>query len=196
MIRVGLTPLAAILLGGCAHSSLLLLDDEDGGHGAVAVLEANGKPTEAVVAQPNSRTTLGQQQPATRALGSKGLKQQEASLLGELPPPARSFTLYFDEGKVQLSAEALGEVAELQAEIARRPGAEVEVTGHTDTVGDDEDNDALSLKRAEEVMALLAAAGVDRSLMTATGRGERELREPTPDAVSNARNRRVQVIVR
>lgn len=196
MIRVGLTPFAAILLGACAHSSLLLLDDEDGGHGAVAVLEANGKPTEAVVAQPNSRTTLGQQQSSTRPLGSKGLKLQEASLLGELPPPARSFTLYFDEGKVQLSAESLGEVAELQAEIARRPGAEVEVTGHTDTVGDDEDNDALSLKRAEEVMALLATAGVDRSLMTATGRGERELREPTPDAVSNARNRRVQVIVR
>ena len=84
----------------------------------------------------------------------------------------------------------------MRAEIARRPGADVEVTGHTDTVGDDADNDSLSLKRAEEVLALLVSAGLDRSLMTAVGRGERELRERTADAVSNATNRRVEVIVR
>ena len=73
MIRVGVVLSAAVLLGGCAHSSLLLLPDEDGGHGSVALLEANGKPTQAVVADPNSRTALGQQArgdpPARRARG-------------------------------------------------------------------------------------------------------------------------------
>ena len=34
-------------LGACQHSSLILLPDEGGGHGAVAVLEANGKPVDA-----------------------------------------------------------------------------------------------------------------------------------------------------
>lgn len=196
MIRLGVALGAAFLLGGCAHSSLLLLPDEDGGQGSVALLEANGKPTEAVVAEPNSRTALGNQSAVTRPLGRKGLNPKQAGLLGELPPPARSFTLYFEQGKVELSPVSRAEVAALRAEIARRPGADVEVTGHTDTVGDDDDNDRLSLKRAEEVLALLAAAGVDASLMTATGRGERELREATADAVANATNRRVEVIVR
>lgn len=196
MIRIGVAASAAFLLGGCAHSSLLLLPDEDGGHGSVAVLESGGKPGQAVVAEPNSRTSLGQRGAVTRPLGSKGLNRQEAALLGELPPPARSFTLYFQEGKVELLPESGGEVAALRVEIARRPGADVQVTGHTDTVGDDADNDSLSLKRAEEVLSLLVAAGFDRSLMTAVGRGERELREPTADAVPNARNRRVEVIVR
>lgn len=196
MTRLGAVVSAAALLGGCAHSSLLLLPDEDGGHGSVALLESNGKPTQAVVSDPNSRTVLGQHAAVTRPLGSKGLNQKEAALLGELPPPARSFTLYFEQGKVELSPQSRSEVAALRAEIAARPGADVEVTGHTDTVGDDDDNDRLSLKRAEEVMTLLASAGVDATLMTATGRGERELREPTADSVSSATNRRVEVIVR
>lgn len=187
---------AAFLLGGCTHSSLLLLPDEDGGQGSVAVLEAKGKPTEAIVADPNSRTALGRRNAASRPIGAKGLNPKQTSLLGDLPPKARNFTLYFDQGKVELSPQSLGEVAAMRAEIAKRPGADVEVTGHTDTVGDGDDNDALSLRRAEEVLALLVAAGFDASLMTATGRGERELREPTADAVANAVNRRVEVIVR
>jgi outer membrane protein OmpA-like peptidoglycan-associated protein len=84
----------------------------------------------------------------------------------------------------------------LRAEIAGRPGAEVQVTGHTDTVGSDDDNDKLSLKRAEEIRDLLASKGFDRSIMTAVGRGERELKLPTGDNVSSPINRRVEVIVR
>ncbi|HEV2044166.1 MAG TPA: OmpA family protein [Sphingomicrobium sp.] len=196
MIRIGIAASTIILLGGCAHSSLLLLPDEDGGHGSVAVLESGGKPAQAVVAAPNSRTALGQQRAVTRPIGAKGLNRQETALLGGLPPPARTFTLYFQQGKVELSPESRGEVAALRSEVARRPGADVEVTGHTDTMGDGDYNDDLSLKRAEEVLSLLVSAGFDRSLMTAVGRGERELRERTADSVSNARNRRVEVIVR
>lgn len=196
MIRIGIAASATVLLGGCAHSSLLLLPDEDGGQGSVAVLESGGKPAQSVVAEPNSRTALGQHRAVTRPIGAKGLNRQEAALLGGLPPPARTFTLYFQQGKVELSPESRGEVAALRAEVARRPGADVDVTGHTDTVGDGDYNDDLSLKRAEEVLSLLVSAGFDRSLMTAVGRGERELRERTADSVSNARNRRVEVIVR
>ncbi len=196
MIRVMIAAGAAVLLCNCTHSSLLLLPDEGGGQGSVAVLESDGKSTQMVVETANSRTPLGRASATTRPLGSKGLNRQQASLLGGLPPPARSFTLYFEEGKVEFSPRSRDEVAALRAEVAGRSGAEVEVTGHTDTVGSDVDNDSLSLKRAEEVLALLASAGLDRSVMSAVGRGERDLREPTPDSVSNAANRRVEVMVR
>jgi outer membrane protein OmpA-like peptidoglycan-associated protein len=67
---------------------------------------------------------------------------------------------------------------------------------YTDTVGSEEDNDRLSQQRAEEVLNWLAGQGIDRSLMSAVGRGERELKEPTVDNMSSATNRRVEVIVR
>ena len=187
---------ACLLLGGCATSSLVLLPDDEGHQGQVAVLEAGGKPTEAVIAQGNSRTKLGDPTPSSQPLGQKGLKAQEAALLTSLPPPAKSFVLYFDLGTVTPTAESQAVLTALRAEIASRSGPQVEVTGHTDTVGGEADNDRLSQQRAEEVLNWLAGQGFDRSLMSAVGRGERELKEPTLDNISNAANRRVEVIVR
>lgn len=186
---------AGLMLGGCATSSLVLLPDEGGGQGQVAVLEAGGKPTQAVIAQGNSRTALGKAAPATRPLG-KGLKREEAALLSDLPPPAKSFSLYFEPGTTRLVPSSADVLAALRAEIAARSGPEVEVTGHTDTVGSEADNDRLSVARAEEVLNWLAGQGFERSQLSAVGRGEREPRVPTPDNVANAVNRRVEVTVR
>jgi OmpA-OmpF porin, OOP family len=187
---------ACLLLGGCATSSLVLLPDDEGHQGAVAVLEAGGQPTEAVIAEGNSRTKLGDPTPASQPLGEKGLKAQEAALLTSLPPPARSFVLYFAQGTVTPAPESQAVLVALRSEIASRSGPQVEVTGHTDTVGSEEDNDRLSQQRAEEVLNWLAGQGIDRSLMSAVGRGERELKEPTVDNIASATNRRVEVIVR
>ena len=195
MSRLGLAA-ACLLLGGCATSSLVLLPDDEGHQGSVAVLEADGKPSDAVISQGNSRTKLGDATPATQPLGQNGLKPQEASLLTDLPPPAKSFTMYFDQGTTTLTPESLAVLDQLRTEISARSGVEVQVTGHTDTVGSEEDNDRLSQQRAEEVLGWLASQGIDRNLMTAVGRGERELKEPTVDNFSSAANRRVEVIVR
>jgi len=185
---------ALLLLAGCAHSSMVLLPDEDGGHGEVAILKPDGSG-ETLVSEANSRASLGGS-PTIKPLGAKGLKPTEAALVSALPPPAKSFTLYFLEGTTDMTRESAPVVDEIRAEIAARPGAEVQVTGHTDTVGSDGDNDALSQKRAEEILNLLANKGFDRTIMSAVGRGERELKVPTGDNVSSPVNRRVEVIVR
>ena len=180
-------------LAGCAHSSLVLLPDEDGGHGQVAILESGGKPTTAIVSEANSRASLGGA-PSIKPLGN--LKPEEAVLVNSLPPPAKSFTLYFLEGTTDMTPESAPVLEQIRAEIAKRPGAEVQVTGHTDTVGSSADNDALSQKRAEEILNLLVSKGFDRTIMSAVGRGERELKVPTADNVESPANRRVEVIVR
>jgi outer membrane protein OmpA-like peptidoglycan-associated protein len=185
---------ALLLLAGCAHSSMVLLPDEDGGHGEVAILKPDGSG-ETLVSEANSRASLGGS-PTIKPLGAKGLKPTEAALVSALPPPPKSFTLYFLEGTTDMTPESAPVVDEIRAEIAARPGAEVQVTGHTDTVGSDDDNDALSQKRAEEILNLLATKGFDRTIMSAVGRGERELKVPTGDNVSSPVNRRVEVIVR
>jgi len=117
-------------------------------------------------------------------------------LLSALPPPAKTFTLYFEQGTTTLVPDSVNSLALLREEIAVRSGPEVEVTGHTDTVGSEADNDRLSVGRAQEVMNWLAGEGFDRSMMSAVGRGERELKVATADNVGNASNRRVEVTVR
>ena len=195
MIQVR-TAAACFLLGGCATSSLVLLPDEGGQRGSVAVLEAGGRPTEAVIADENSRTKLGDATPATKPLGPNGLKKDEAALLSGLPPPARSFLLYFEPGTTTLTPQSGAVLPALRGEIAGRSGPAIEVTAHPDTIGSEDDNDRLSMQRAEEVLGWLASQGFDRSIMSAVGRGERELMQPTMDNVDNPANRRVEVIVR
>ena len=191
-----LPPLALVaLLAGCATPSLTLLPSEEGKQGAVAVIEENGKPAEVVVSELNSRTNLSGK-PRTRSIDPARLNTRKRSLLSELPPPPMRQTLYFKEGTTELTPESEPGLAFLKAEVAQRPGAEVQVTGYTDTLGSSDDNDLLSQQRAEEVLAALAQQGIDKALMSAVGRGERELREDTPDGVANPVNRRVVVIVR
>lgn len=185
---------AALAVSGCATSSLVLLPDEGGGNGAIRVHPASGGAL--VMNQANSRASLGSTRPTVRPLGAKGLKANELALLNSLPPPARSFTLYFREGTTDLLPESVPMLAQVRAEVARRPGAEVQVTGHTDTVGSSADNDRLSRQRAAEILNLLAKKGFSRSIMSAVGRGERELKAQTADNVPSPINRRVEIIVR
>jgi len=191
-----LSPLImAGLLASCATPSVTLLTSEEGRQGAVALLEENGKPVESEISELNSRTNLSGK-PRTRSIDPAKLSARKRTLLSELPPPPMRQTLYFKEGTTELMPESEPGLAYLKAEVAQRPGAEVQVTGYTDTLGSSEDNDLLSQQRAEEVLAALAQQGIDKGLMSAVGRGERELREETPDGVANPVNRRVVVIVR
>ena len=193
MKRAGFALFGALTLAGCAHSSMVLLPDEDGGHGEVTVVR---RGNETVVNQPNSRANLDGSRTRVRPLGPKGLNASEARLVSGLPPPARSFSLYFIQGTTEMTATSAPRLEEIRAEIAGRPGAAVEVTGHTDTVGSEAVNDALSRQRADEILVLLVSKGFDRSIMSASGRGERDLQVPTGDNVSSPVNRRVEVIVR
>ena len=85
---------------------------------------------------------------------------------------------------------------EILKDVNQRLGSEVLVIGHTDTDGAAEANDALSLKRAKVVSKLLVDKGVSENKIEPVGRGERELLVPTADEVAEAKNRRVEIIVR
>ncbi len=194
--RIAAPALFAALLTGCATSSLTLLPSEEGKQGAVAVLDEKGSGRETVVSELNSRTSLSGR-PSTRPIDPGKLSKRQQALLGALPPPAVYRTLYFFEGTTRITPDSVPNLDFLKAEIARRPGAEVQVTGYTDTVGSDDDNDELSQRRAEEILKALVNEGIEISMMSAVGRGERDAVDRRgEDNVSSPLNRRVVVTVR
>ncbi|HSJ97751.1 MAG TPA: OmpA family protein [Myxococcota bacterium] len=116
--------------------------------------------------------------------------------LAALPGKPTSFTLYFLEGRDELTEESRLELDKVFGELRRRPLPDIMVIGHTDTVGSLEYNDRLSLARAERLRAMLVELGLPAERIQAAGRGMRELLVPTPENVSEARNRRVEISVR
>jgi OmpA-OmpF porin, OOP family len=119
-----------------------------------------------------------------------------ADALSAEPPRPVTFILYFIEATDQFTPESQALVDQVLVAIASRPAPELTVAGHTDTVGTVQFNDALSLRRAERVRALLIARGIAPDSINAIGRGKRELRVPTPDGTPEPRNRRVEITVR
>jgi OmpA family len=84
-----------------------------------------------------------------------------------------------------------------QAAEYYRPGGtpQVAVTGYTDTSGSADHNLELSERRAEVVADELVRDGVPATDIVTIGRGEEDLRVPTPDGVREARNRRAEIIM-
>lgn len=133
---------------------------------------------------------------AARSEDAASVQDRYGTLLEARPPRPISFTLYFLSGSAQeLTPESIAVLEQLKAAIANRPLPEITVIGHTDRVGNLENNDTLSLKRAQAVSELLQASGI-QAAMEVAGRGEREPLVPTADEVAEAANRRVEISLR
>jgi OmpA-OmpF porin, OOP family len=113
-----------------------------------------------------------------------------------LPRQSVSFTLHFILAGQTLTPESSAKLDQVLAEAAHWDAAEIEVVGHTDRMGAPENNDALSLRRAEHVRVLLIERGANPAAVRALGMGEREPVVPTEDGVAEAANRRVEVTIR
>jgi outer membrane protein OmpA-like peptidoglycan-associated protein len=79
------------------------------------------------------------------------------------------------------------------AAIKATPNSRWQVEGHSDSVGSDAANKALSQARAQAVVDYLVLQGVDRSTMTAVGFGPDRPVFSNSTAEGRAQNRRVQL---
>lgn len=190
--------LAAIplLLAGCAVSRVALGPGDGGDAGSISILDAKTSQEVAIVDKAGAVANVSGGAAAVKVMDSAAFEAKYGELLAGLPQAPRTFTLYFKENSVEPTDESAALLSEIFAEIKRRPGADIEITGHTDTVGAPDVNDTFSLRRAAEITSYLFAQGMDKAIVRIAGRGERELKEQTPDETPSAINRRVEVTVR
>ena len=185
----------AVLLVGCAgpKETIVLLPNPAGQDTAVTVTQGT---RQVVLAQPYAGARLSRGSAEAFPSNAQEVQVRYGSALAAQPLPPAQFTLYFVEGKDEFTDESKRIVDGVFIEIAKRPVADVFVIGHTDTVGSDAVNDALSRQRAEVVRAAFVARGLPIDKVVVIGRGKRELAVPTGDGVAEPRNRRVEILVR
>jgi len=111
-------------------------------------------------------------------------------------PDARApkqFIVFFGFNKSNLTAEAARVVTEAAAAAKKYGSASISVVGHTDTVGSNDYNMRLSMRRSQAVKDGLMANGIAADMITTGGRGEAELMVQTGDAVKEPQNRRATI---
>jgi outer membrane protein OmpA-like peptidoglycan-associated protein len=80
--------------------------------------------------------------------------------------------IYFDFEKATFKTESYPELNKLETMMKQNTSLQVEIGGHTDSVGDNKFNLGLSLRRANAVKSFLTSKGVDTRRIKAVGYGE------------------------
>jgi outer membrane protein OmpA-like peptidoglycan-associated protein len=111
------------------------------------------------------------------------------------PPAARPYEVYFEFDRATLTPDARDVVHQAAQNALQGNATSIVATGHTDTVGTDSYNLALSKRRAAAVRTELIKDGVSGKEISTSGVGETDLAVQTGPDVNEPRNRRVEISV-
>ena len=112
------------------------------------------------------------------------------------PAPARTYLVFFDWDRADLTARARQVIA-YAAEASRVVTVtRLEVNGYTDTSGTPRYNQRLSIRRAQAVAGELVHDGVPGNVIEIHGYGETHLLVPTGPGIREPQNRRVEIILK
>jgi OOP family OmpA-OmpF porin len=112
------------------------------------------------------------------------------------PAPARTYLVFFDWDRADLTDRARQIIAEAAQNSSRVAATRIEVSGHADRSGTPQYNQRLSMRRAEAVAAELVRQGVSRGAISVQAFGESRPLVATADGVREPQNRRVEIVLR
>ncbi|RSK41276.1 hypothetical protein EI293_16835 [Hymenobacter perfusus] len=101
--------------------------------------------------------------------------------------------LFFDSKEFALKPKSRTELNRLVAFMKQYPDIQVEVSGHTDDVGSDDDNQVLSQNRAKSVYTYLLSQGVKAQRLRFKGYGETKPLNPNDSDEHRQQNRRIEL---
>lgn len=101
--------------------------------------------------------------------------------------------IYFGYNSNQLSEESYKELDKLVQWMKTNKKVMVQIEAHTDDIGSQEFNQALSEKRAKEIVSYLNKKGIQSSRMKSKGFGETKPRVTGETEEARAKNRRVEL---
>lgn len=137
------------------------------------------------------QTEFEQQLADERARSQIEIERQQNEILKLTMSSEVSFD--FNSARIKSSFQSpLTKIADI---MARYPQTQIAVVGHTDSVGSEQYNLELSLRRANAVADYLILKGVSRSRLGTEGRGELEPIADNGTTEGRAKNRRVEIYV-
>ena len=100
--------------------------------------------------------------------------------------------IYFDFNMATLKRESFVELQKVVAFLIENPTVEIEIEGHTDSVGPDDRNMILSQNRSQSVVDYIVSKGISVDRLKAKGFGESKPIDTNDTDAGQANNRRVE----
>ena len=102
---------------------------------------------------------------------------------------------FFDFDKSVLKSEGQAKIDDVVSKLGSINLEVIIAVGHTDSIGTDAYNQALSLRRSEAVKAYFLSKGVDKNRVYTEGKGEKQPVADNKTGDGRAKNRRVEIEV-
>lgn len=194
-LRIFAILIAALLTFACSSTQVVLLPDQDGHVGSVEVSGRGTKTLDQPYQTTKTTHVAGVLTPASTLDETQVRTQFKEALAAEPVKPA-NFIFYFTSGSAELTPASLRLIPKVMQAIKERDSTDIIISGHTDTVGADEYNRKLSLRRAKAVEKILLSKGILDEAIEVSYHGKGNPLIPTGPGVNEPRNRRVEVTVR
>lgn len=188
--------LAGVFGLGDEGTTVVLLENPDGTVGSVTVTSTAGTQLLDKARLGTTVSSAAAVPEAARLYEEKEIRELFGKALDAQPQRPVSYLLYFPTGADQPTEASRPELDKALKDIAARRFPQVMLIGHTDRVGNAELNYRLALDRASETKGLLTAGGVPDAIIEIRSHGEGDPLVRTADEVAEARNRRVEIMVR
>jgi outer membrane protein OmpA-like peptidoglycan-associated protein/tetratricopeptide (TPR) repeat protein len=104
--------------------------------------------------------------------------------------------LLFASGSSEISESSKPVLNSFARYLLSNPSIQVEIQGHTDDLGDDNQNLILSEARCKSVKNFLISQGVNESVVSFKGFGETKPKFPNTTDINRAKNRRTEVKIK
>ncbi len=101
--------------------------------------------------------------------------------------------IFFDSGSSVLRKESNIELNKLKDLLTSNPNLKIEISGHTDDIGNDQTNTDLSKKRAQSVVNFLLEKGIATERMFFKGYGESIPKVKNDSELNRQQNRRIEL---
>lgn len=173
---------------------MLLQDSDTKTTGAAGVSNPLGSVD--LVSERDAARVIGNSAPVLIKLSAEEVERMFGEALSALPPAPQRFTLFFRFESDELTDQSQALIPQVLAAVKLHAVQDVIVIGHTDTMGTQQANYALGLKRAMMVENLLVRSGLNAASIEVTSVGELDPVVKTPDETPEPRNRRVDIAVR
>ncbi|MDB5130627.1 MAG: oprF 5 [Mucilaginibacter sp.] len=103
--------------------------------------------------------------------------------------------IFFDTNKFDLKPESIAELQKLVEFLTVNPTVHIEISGHTDNVGNDQLNQTLSENRAKAVYEYLIASQVNAARLVYKGYGKTQPIAPNTSEDGRKKNRRTEFMI-
>ncbi len=125
------------------------------------------------------------------------IKVEEITTKLILPPdkPLVLKNIFFKTGKYNLLPASYPELNKLVNYLNENPDKKIEISGHTDNVGNDSFNKKLSENRAKAVVNYILSKGIKKERLKYAGYGSSKPVDTNKTAQGRQNNRRVEVII-